>query len=166
MLFTTELGTKKYPMKKLLTVLSALVFFSVAQAQTQDEVFNTVFKMEKRNFFSENMHLKTEEFDEFWNIYASFEDKRAELGNLRMSMLTEYVEKYQTLTNEDADRIIKKWLSIEKKDDKLRSKYYCKMKKAVGAKTSAHFVQLDDYIQTAIQFEILGELPFIGEFSH
>ena len=156
-------------MKKLfviLTVLMLSVVSNVSHAQTQDETFNTVFKMEKRKYFSDNMHLKGADFDTFWNMYASFEEKRSSLGKERMEMLKEYVEKYQTLTNEDADRIMKKWLCIEKKDDKLRKKYYCKMKKALGAKTAAHFVQLDDYIQTAIQFEILEELPFIGEFSN
>lgn len=48
----------------------------------------------------------------------------------------------------------------------MRVKYYGKMKKDLGAKTAAHFLQLDDYIQTAIKFEILDELPFIGEFSN
>lgn len=156
-------------MKKILSVLSLLLFMSVANiasAQTQDEMFNTVFKMEKRNYFSENMHLKTDEFDKFWAIYASFEQDRVELGAQRMETLKQYVEKYKTMSNEDADALIKKWLSNEKKDDALRSKYYKKMKSALGAKTAAHFVQLDDYIQTAIRFEILDELPFIGEFTN
>src|SRR4051812_35125874 len=117
-------------MKKLIVLLTAILLSAVSnfsQAQTQDEMFNSVFKMEKRKYFSDNMHLKAEEFDKFWNIYAMFEAKRADLGTQRMDMLKQYVEKYQTLTNEDADKIIKKWLCLEKKDDKLRKKYYCKM---------------------------------------
>lgn len=156
-------------MKKITTFVS-IIFLSamsfLATAQTSDEMFNTVFKQEKRAYFSENMHLKAEEFDKFWTIYGSFETERTTIGSERISLLKTYVEKYQTMSNEDADAFMKKWLAIDKAEDAMRLKYYGKMKKELGAKTAAHFLQLDDYIQTAIKFEILDELPFIGEFSN
>ena len=156
-------------MKKIIFSLSiiALSLFAItANAQTQDEMFNTVFKQEKRAYFSENMHLKADEFDKFWTIYASFETDRSEIGKTRVELLKTYVEKYQTMSNEDADAFMKKWLATDKKEDALRAKYYAQMKKSLGAKTAAHFLQLDDYIQTAIKFEILDELSFIGEFTN
>ncbi|ABG59937.1 hypothetical protein [Cytophaga hutchinsonii] len=156
-------------MKKITTILSFILFSSIsflAQAQTHDEMFNTVFKQEKRAYFSDNMHLKADEFDKFWNVYGSFETDRTTLGAERIDLLKMYVEKYQTMTNTDADIFMKKWLALDKKEDALRGKYYAKMKKELGSKTAAHFLQLDDYIQTAIKFEILDELPFIGEFSN
>jgi len=156
-------------MKKITTFLS-IVFLSamsfLATAQTNDEMFNSVFKQEKRAYFSENMHLKADEFDKFWTIYGSFENDRATIGTERINLLKTYVEKYQTMSNEDADAFMKKWLALDKTEDAMRVKYYGKLKKELGAKTAAHFLQLDDYIQTAIKFEILDELPFIGEFSN
>jgi len=156
-------------MKKITTLLS-IVFLTAmsfyASAQTQDEMFNSVFKQEKRAYFSENMHLKADEFDKFWTIYNSFETDRATIGSERITLLKTYVEKYQTMSNEDADIFMKKWLALDKSEDAMRIKYYGKMKKELGAKIAAHFLQLDDYIQTAIKFEILDELPFIGEFSN
>ncbi len=156
-------------MKKLITILS-IVFLSfislLSNAQTQDELFNSVFKQEKRAYFAENMHLKADEFDKFWTIYGAFENERVNIGTERINLLKTYVEKYETMSNEDADAFMKKWLAVDKKEDAMRVKYYGKMKKDLGAKTAAHFLQLDDYIQTAIKFEILDELPFIGEFSN
>ncbi|HSY61957.1 MAG TPA: hypothetical protein VK796_08785 [Cytophaga sp.] len=156
-------------MKKITSFLSVIVFSTItffATAQTNDEMFNSVFKQEKRAYFAENMHLKTDEFDKFWTVYNSFETDRSTLGTERINLLKTYVEKYQTMSNEDADAFMKKWLALDKKEDALRIKYYTKLKKELGAKVAAHFLQLDDYIQTAIKFEILDELPFIGEFSN
>lgn len=156
-------------MKKLITILSIVFLSSVSflsNAQTQDELFNSVFKQEKRAYFAENMHLKADEFDKFWTIYGAFENERVNIGTERINLLKTYVEKYETMSNEDADVFMKKWLAVDKKEDAMRIKYYGKMKKDLGAKTAAHFLQLDDYIQTAIKFEILDELPFIGEFSN
>jgi hypothetical protein len=156
-------------MKKTTAILTLIILSSfsfLSNAQSNDEMFNTVFKQEKRAYFSENMHLKGDEFDKFWTMYNSFETDRSTLGSERITLLKTYVEKYQTMSNEDADSFMKKWLSLDKKEDALRVKYYSKMKKELGAKTAAHFIQLDDYIQTAIKFEILDELPFIGEFTN
>lgn len=156
-------------MKKITVVISLIILSCItftAQAQTHDEMFNTVFKQEKRAYFSENMHLKADEFDTFWTVYGSFETDRTTLGAQRIDLLKMYVEKYQTMTNDEADVFMKKWLALDKKEDALRTKFYSKMKKELGSKTAAHFLQLDDYIQTAIKFEILDELPFIGELSN
>ncbi len=156
-------------MKKILLFAIALIatlHTRITFAQTHDEMFNSVFKQEKRAYFSDNMHLKAAEFDNFWTLYNSFEKDRTDIGQQRLDLLKVYVEKYQTMSNEDADMFMKKWLAVDKKEDALRIKYYKKMKKSLGAKVAAHFLQLDDYIQTAIKFEILDELPFIGEFTH
>lgn len=130
-------------MKKITAILSLIIFFSISfftQAQSNDEMFNSVFKQEKRAYFSENLHLKGDEFDKFWTIYGSFESDRSTLGTERINLLKTYVEKYQTMSNEDADSFMKKWLSIDKKEDTFRVKYYKKMKKELGAKTAAHFL--------------------------
>jgi len=156
-------------MKKITASLLIIFLFAITgivSAQSHDEMFNSVFKQEKRAYFSDNMHLKAAEFDQFWTIYGSFESDRATIAQQRLDLLKNYVEKYQTMSNEDADAFMKKWLVVDKKEDAMRMKYYSKMKKALGAKVAAHFIQLDDYIQTAIKFEILDELPFIGEFTH
>jgi hypothetical protein len=60
---------------------------------------------------------------------------------------------------------MKKWLALDKKEDAIRLTYYNKMKKELGAKIAGQFVQLDEYISTAIKFEVLDELPFIGELN-
>lgn len=105
-------------MKKLITILS-IVFLSslslLSNAQTQDELFNSVFKQEKRAYFSENMHLKADEFDKFWTIYGAFENERVNIGTERINLLKSYVEKYETMSNEDADAFMKKWLAVDKK---------------------------------------------------
>lgn len=156
-------------MKMTLKTILAVVFISLSShvfAQNSDqEFFLTIFKMEKREFFAQNMNLKDSQFNAFWDTYSAFEKERVEIGRQRIEMLKMYVEKYTTMTDADADVIMKKWISLEQKEDALRMKYYNKMKKGLGAKTAAHFIQIDDYIQTIIKFEILDELPFIGELN-
>jgi hypothetical protein len=155
-------------MKLNFKTILAVLFISLSShvfAQSDQEFFLTIFKMEKRAYFAQNMNLKDTQFNSFWDTYSSFETERVEIGKQRIDMLKMYVEKYTTMTDADADVIMKKWLSLEKKEDALRTKYFNKMKKNLGAKTAAHFIQIDDYIQTVIKFEILDELPFIGELN-
>ena len=44
---------------------------------------------------------------------------------------------------------------------KLVVKYYKKMKKKVGVRTAAQFVQVENYFIAAVQFELSTRLPFI-----
>jgi len=150
--------TLKSILAVILITLSSHVF-----AQSDQEFFLTIFKTEKREYFAQHMNLKETQFNAFWDTYSTFETERVEIGRQRIEMLKVYVEKYTTMTDEDADQIMKTWLSLEKKEDALRTKYFGKMKQSLGAKVAARFIQIDDYIQTVIKFEILDELPFIGE---
>jgi hypothetical protein len=154
-------------MKKIKLLFSALLMLasSFAFAQTEQEMFMSVFKMEKRAYFSQNMKLTEIQFNSFWNIYSEFEKEREVLAKDRIAMLNDYVIKYPTMTDADADVIMKKWLALDKKEDAIRLTYYNKMKKELGAKIAGQFVQLDEYISTAIKFEVLDELPFIGELN-
>src|SRR6478736_1391823 len=129
-------------MKFTLKTILAVLFISLSShvfAQSDQEFFLTIFKMEKREYFSQNMNLKDTQFNAFWDTYSAFETERVEIGKQRIDMLKMYVEKYMTMTDADADVIMKKWLALEKKEDALRIKYYGKMKKNLGAKVAAHF---------------------------
>lgn len=154
-------------MKKIKILFSAFLMLasSFTYAQSDQEMFMSVFKMEKRAYFSQNMNLTETQFNTFWNIYSSFEKEREILAKDRIAMLKEYVDKYATMTDADADIIMKKWLALDKKEDVIRLTYYNKMKKELGAKIAGQFVQLDEYISSAIKFEVLDELPFIGELE-
>ena len=45
----------------------------------------------------------------------------------------------------------------------IKKKYYGQVKKALGAKTAATWFQFEAYMDAAIQFEVLHNIPFMNE---
>jgi hypothetical protein len=96
-------------------------------------------------------------------LYNEYEVKRKEIGKKRIAVLEEYAEKWENITDEQADEIMKKVLAINLEYDKLIKSYYNKIKKVSGAKVATQFYQVETYILTYIRYTIYESIPFVGE---
>lgn len=151
-------------MKKLLITLTIAFFASTSFAQTNEvEMFQSVFKVEKKALLMDYLQLTNEEAQAFWPLYEAYEAERGELGNQRIALIKKYAEEWKTLTPEQADELANESFAIINKRNKLHQKYYKKMKKAVGALRAAQFVQFERFVQTMIDAELNNNMPLIGE---
>jgi hypothetical protein len=157
---------------KLSFVLTLLCFFGNVHAQSsttgsQDEtaIIQNLWGAEKKAIVAEYMNFNEKETKFFWPIYEEYADKRKKLGSDRIAILQDYVNNYENLTNEKAAELTKKIFKNNSQLDKLQMKYYNKMKLAITALRASQFMQLENYLQTMIQFEIQEELPFIGQLD-
>jgi hypothetical protein len=150
-------------MKNLVIALVTLVCSSVVSfAQTAEtEVLQSLYGMEKKTIIGEFMDLKADQEEGFWNVYEAYELERKEIGVARIALLKKYTESFNTLTDEQADKILNESYSIKTKQLKLQKKYYGKMKKATTVKLAARFYQIENYLITAITFSISNEIYFV-----
>jgi hypothetical protein len=63
------------------------------------------------------------------------------LGQTKLQLINNYAESYATLTDEKADELAKGTLKNNQDYEKLYSKTYGQMKKAIGAINAAKFIQ-------------------------
>ncbi len=154
-------------MKKLLALLVlSTSLFSVSFSQnTELGIIQKMYGVEKRALVTDFMKLDDSQKDAFWDVYEAYETERKALGAQRVALLEKYAEQYDTLTEEQTDADMKEALVMSLNREKLRKKYYAKMKKATSAKTAAKFIQLETYLSTAIRFQILDNIPFVGEMD-
>jgi S-methylmethionine-dependent homocysteine/selenocysteine methylase len=133
--------------------------------QSEIEVFQTLFGMEKRAVVDQLLQLDSEKSTSFWSLYDSYEMERKLIANQRISNINEYIENYGSFTDEKLDELVKRSVSINKSLSKLELKYYKKIKKEVGSKTAAQFYQLEGYFKNAVRMLLFESLPFIGEMD-
>lgn len=151
-------------MKKVIFALSLVVFGFAANAQNNEvEIFQSMFKMEKKALLMDYLQLNEEEATPFWEIYDEYELKRTNIGKKRIALINKYAEEFNTLTDEQADELAAESFSIKAAQLKLHKTYYKKIKKALGAKRAAQFVQFERFINTAIDNELNSAIPLIGE---
>lgn len=148
--------------------LAAIVFVLALPAFSQegqlDEKFTDyVLDTERRTVFMNTMKLDENDSKIFWTIYDEFENELSELRAQSVENIKEFVKDYNTLTNEQADKITRKSLEIQKKRTALRLKYYTKMSKSLGAVTASRFVEIDDILSMAVRLSVADQLPLAGD---
>lgn len=154
-------------MKKLFSIAIILIATStMAFSQVQQEeidYYQSIFGMEKKVVVANFLQL--EENDAFWPIYNEYEKARKVLGQKRLSILVDYAEHYDNLTDEKTDELVKQNMSVRKTKNDLIIKYYKKVKKVSGSKIAAQFYQIENYFVTAIGSQIYTAIPLIGELD-
>ena len=151
-------------MKKGIMLLLGMMLILPAfsqNAQTEEELVLSYFKLEKKSLVGQAMNLSDTQAKVFWPIYNDFEKESAKLTQMRISYLKEYAEKYETITPEEADAIMKKAFQYQKKHLALNMKYYNILKKKMGALVATRFIQVEEYIATGVKMQLLDAIPFV-----
>ncbi len=151
-------------MKKQLLLLSLFCFGAlVAQAQ-EANLIRELFNMEKKAVVEDFLDLSDAEAARFWPLYEDYEAARREIANSRIDNLKQYAQQYADLTDAQADALMQSALKNMKASDKLKAKYYKKIRKTLSAKKATSWLQLEEYIQTALRMDLLDNIPFVGEY--
>jgi hypothetical protein len=146
----------------LLLVLFALPFAGQAQ-HTEMDMMRKLFSSEKRALTESFLQLNGTDANAFWEQYDAYEAERKGLADKRIALIEKYAEQYQGLTNDQATELTNESFKLKGDRLALRKKYFKKISKAVDAKTAAGFIQLEVYIATAITFDLMDSVPFVGE---
>lgn len=152
-------------MKKLVlaVIVAATSLTGFAQTTSEIDLMQSVFGLEKLEVVTAYVKPGAEYKDAFIKLYDEYEVKRKEFGKERITLITEYAEKWDGMTNEQADEWMKKVLALSTKRDKLIRTYYSKVKKATNAKIATQFYQVEVYILTEIRSAVFETIPFVDE---
>lgn len=154
-------------MKQLLFIVALFVSLTgFAQSNKEDvDLIQSIYGKEKKSIVAEFIQLEGAQKDAFWKLYDQYETERKELGRERIQVLEKYANSYATLDDATTDQLMKQMIDLGLKNDKLQKTYYEKIKKAVGSKPAAQFLQLESYLLSVIRASIFESIPFIGELK-
>ena len=155
-------------MKKLILVSLIAVFVFAAKAQSKtDEItlIQSTYGMEKKDLIAKHMKIDASKTDLFWQMYDEYEVARKEIGVKRANNIIAYAEKYENLTNVDADALIKASMEVQADFVKLWDKTYKIMAKSLSSVTAAQFIQAEMFLENTVRQELSLEIPMIGEFD-
>jgi hypothetical protein len=152
-------------MKKIVFLLMALCIGLNMSAQNDEiELFQSVFKLEKKALLVKFLSLSDAESEDFWSTYNEYEAKLSKTSNKRIQLIKKYAESYENMTDEQANALVGESFAIRMEREKLQKSYYNKLKKSHGAKRGAQFVQFERFVQNQIDNELNQSFPLIGEY--
>jgi len=155
-------------MKKLILVAIIAVFAMASNAQSNKEeidLMQSVYGMQKKDLIAKHMKLEAGQADLFWQMYDEYEVARQEIGLKRVKNIELYAEKYEKLTNEDANALIKASMDVQKSFISLWEKTYKNMSKSISPVTAAQFIQAEVFFENMVRQELSMDIPLIGEFD-
>jgi DNA-directed RNA polymerase subunit F len=157
-------------MKRILILVVALTLAAVpamaraadtSQATDMVELARTVLRAEKKVAFAENMWLNDEEAKAFWPVYNEYEADLSKVNNRAIKLLEEYAERFDTLTDKQANEMLDEIFSIREKRLGLQKSYIKKFGQVIPQKKVFRFFQLESAIESLINFSIAADLPYM-----
>jgi hypothetical protein len=149
-----------------IVALAVLLVAPATFAQEQYlELLRTDLKKEKVAIITEAMEFTPAEAEKFWPIYREYDLKLSKLGDRRIAAIKEYAAVYETITNEKAEELAKKFLAMDHDYLDLREEYFNKVKKAISSTVAARFMQVENQMNTLVQLQVMSELPLVKKVA-
>ncbi len=155
-------------MKNTIHTLALLLLFFVGntafaqQYQQESELIKSIVGKAKKDFVADNINIPEAASNTFWMHYNTYEIKRQELGDQRLSLLTRYVNLYNSNDTAAYKDFVGDIISLKKKSENNLKKYYKKILKDVAPKTAMQFFQIEEFIRSTTESQLYGNLPMVN----
>ena len=116
---------------------------------------------DRREIVKANMLLTESEAARFWPLYDEYRGEMVKQGDRRVKLITDYAANRDSMSEDEANRILKERLDIEKEKIDIREKYVKKFQKELSARTTARFFQIDQKLDAAVDAALAARIPLI-----
>ena len=115
----------------------------------------------KKQLIAANLTLTDSEAAKFWQVYEQYSADFGKIYDTRTAIIKEYSDGYGSLTDEQADNLIRRWLDTDIAAAQLRQRYVPILRKVLPGKKAATFFQLDRRISMMIDVQLTSQLPLM-----
>lgn len=132
---------------------------ATAGTKADEQILLKQVMTDKRAVYAENLGLTESESAAFWPIYDEYEAKVKKLDDDFLKLVDSFANKYDTLTDDEAAKMLKTKLSIEKQRAALKQTYTMKIAKVLPAKKALRYAQLETRIEIMVRSRVYGLIP-------
>ena len=125
------------------------------------ELLRSDVRAQATSIVQEIMKLSDSDGQKFWPIYREYEFELSKQGDKRLALIKEYTDKYDSISDETADKLVGATFELEQARLDLKKRYYERIKQALSAKMAARFLQVNNQILMLIDLQIASSLPVI-----
>ena len=150
----------------LIAVTTSLLLFAgegfAADAAAKIEVARSIAETERKAIVADNMSFTSEETEKFWPVYNEYRDEARKIGDVRVKVIRELANEFETLDDERAEEMLREVLDFQAERIMLRKSYVKKFNKVIPPKKTVRFFQIDSKLDTIIDFALAKEIPLVN----
>jgi hypothetical protein len=116
---------------------------------------------DRREIVKANMLLTPSEAARFWPIYDEYRADMRKLGDRRVKVITDYAAARDSMSEDEANRLLRETLDIDKQRAETKEDYVKKFEKELSARTTARFFQIDSKLDSTLDAARAARIPLI-----
>jgi hypothetical protein len=113
----------------------------------------------KKELIAANLKLTEGETTWAWQVYEQYLAEMSKINGTKTAILKEYSQEYDTLTDDQAGDLIRRWLETDVEQAKLRHRFAGIFRKVLPGKKAATFLQLERRISMMMDVQLTSGLP-------
>lgn len=136
---------------------------AVSQDKTADttDILREKLSSDKKLVIADAMKLTESEAKGFWPVYDAYQKELGALGDRYVKLVGEYSKTYQTMSDEDAKKMLDNYLAFEEDYLKVVKSYLPKFREVLSEKRVAQYYQLENKIKMVIYYEFVKVIPLM-----
>jgi hypothetical protein len=156
----------------LFAILAAPAFLTCPALRAQEvtrtsvtdqeiELMRGDLRSKRKQIIAANIQMTDAEAEKFWPVYDQYAAEQKKAYDIHYGLLKEYAANINTLTNEQALSLTKRWTEADTAKAQLRTKYFPAFEKVLDGKRAARLCQLDRMLTLMIDVQIASDVPLI-----
>jgi hypothetical protein len=112
-----------------------------------------------KDLIAARLKLTDSESTRVWQVYEQYTAEMSKISDTKTAILKEYSQEYDTLTDQQADNFIRRWLETDAEQAKLRQQFAGTIRKVLPGKKAEIFLRLERRISKMMDAQLTSEVP-------
>ena len=125
------------------------------------ELTRSISQTQRQAIVTAAMELSSDESSSFWPLYHEYREAMGKVDDRSVTLITDYSESFDTMTDELAQDMIQEFMSIRQAELDVTRKYLKRLQKILPPNKVARFFQLESKLDAVIDFELASEIPLV-----
>ena len=139
------------------TLLSAMTLFALPNNELELVLISKA--TQKKAVVLSNMHLSGETKKSFGKLYDAYQLELMKHRLDELKLIKNYAQNINNLTDENANKIIVKWITLEDAQHVLKKNYIAKFKKIMPSADVIRYFQIENRIQLLREVQTSSVIP-------
>ena len=128
---------------------------------TNLDILRDTIRANKKALIAVNLGLNESEAAQFWPVYDRYETELKGVNDRLIKVIDDYTAHYKDLSNDQAQKLVTDYLTVEEDRAKVRRTYLADFSKAIPGKKVARFYQIENKMDAVIRYDLAAEIPVV-----
>jgi len=143
------------------TLLSAMTLFALPNNEVELLLLDKA--VQKKTVVLATMQLSGETKAKFGKLYDAYQQKLMKYRIEELKLIHDYAVDYDKMTDENANKLITQWVSIEESQLTLKKAYISEFKKIMPSSDVIRYFQIENRLQNIKELETSSMIPLAQE---